>query len=124
MRALLNLLVGFAFAVRSLLPVGFMLAVPPAPAGAVEIVICTGHGPQNLTLDDQGVPVPAKAPMSGKNICPYAAAGAVAVDQAAPLLLAHTVSYSSVTYRIAREIFHATPKPGALSARGPPSILI
>ena len=33
------------------LPVGFMLAVPPAPAAAVEIVICTGHGPQSLTLD-------------------------------------------------------------------------
>ena len=56
--------------VRSLLPVGFMLAVPPAPAAAVEIVICTGHGPQSLTLDDQGVPVPAKAPMSGKKIAP------------------------------------------------------
>ena len=78
MRGLLNLLVGFAFVVRSLLPVGFMLAVPPAPAAAVEIVICLGHGPQSLTLDDQGVPLPAKAPMSGKNICPYAAAGAVA----------------------------------------------
>ena len=58
MRGLLNLLVGFAFVVRSLLPVGFMLAVPPAPAAAVEIVICLGHGPQSLTLDDQGVPLP------------------------------------------------------------------
>lgn len=124
MRALLNLLVGLAFAVRSLLPVGFMLAVPQAPAAAVEIVICTGHGPQNLTLDDQGVPVPAKAPMSGKNICPYAAAGAVAVDQAAPQLLVHVVRYAAVSYRVTAEIFRATPKPGAQLARGPPTILI
>jgi hypothetical protein len=124
MRGLLNLLVGFAFVVRSLLPVGFMLAVPPAPAAAVEIVICTGHGPQSLTLDDQGVPVPAKAPMAGKNICPYAAAGAVAVDHAAPHLLAHVVRYAAVSYRITTEIFQATPKPGAQSARGPPTTLI
>ena len=124
MRGLLNLLVGFAFVVRSLLPVGFMLAVPPAPAAAVEIVICTGHGPQSLTLDDQGVPVPAKAPMAGKNICPYAAAGAVAVGHAAPHLLAHVVRDAAVSYRITTEIFQATPKPGAQSARGPPTTLI
>ena len=70
MRGLLNLLVGFAFVVRSLLPVGLMLAVPPAPAAAVEIVICTGHGPQSLTLDDQGVPVPAKAPIAMSPLLP------------------------------------------------------
>ena len=70
MRGLLNLLVGIAFVVRSLLPVGFMLAVPPDPAAAVEIVICTGHGPQSLTLDDAGVPVQPKAPIDGEKYLP------------------------------------------------------
>ena len=124
MRGLLNLLVGIAFLVRSLLPVGFMLAVPPDPTAAVEIVICTGHGPQSLTLDDAGVPVQPKAPFDKKNICPYAAAGAVTIDHDASHLLAHTVRYAAVSYRITAEIFRATPKPGAQSARGPPTTLI
>ena len=82
-----NLLILFAFAVRSLLPVGLMLATVPDHSGTVQIVICTGHGPQNLTLDDKGVPLPAKAPAADKNTCPYAPVGAVAADHetASPL---------------------------------------
>ena len=48
MRRYLNLLIGLAFAVRSLLPVGFMLAASPVADGMPQIVICTGHGPQNM----------------------------------------------------------------------------
>jgi hypothetical protein len=124
MRRLLNLLIGLAFAVRSLLPVGFMLAATPAHAGGVEIVICTGHGLQSLTVDDEGKTAPAKAPMSAKDICPYAPVGAVAVDHDTPHLLTRTVHYASLTYRVTRELFHATPRPGAQSARGPPAVLI
>jgi hypothetical protein len=124
MRGLLNLLVGLAFAVRSLLPVGFMLAVQPHDAASVEIVICTGHGPLNMAMHDEDAPAPVKAPVAGKNVCPYAAAGTVAVEQAAPAELAQTVRYASISYRIIAEIFHATPRSGALSARGPPTVLI
>jgi hypothetical protein len=124
MRRLLNLLIGFAFAVRSLLPVGFMLAATPGHAGELQIVICTGHGLQSLTLDSKDVPRPAKSPVSAKDICPYAPVGAVAVDYTTPHLLVRTVSYASLTYRVTRERFRATPRPGAQSARGPPSLLI
>jgi hypothetical protein len=124
MRAWLKLLVGFAFAVRSLLPVGFMLAVPHQHAASVEIVICTGHGPMSVAPENESAPAPTKAPAVDKDICPYSAAGTLALDQAAPHLLAHTVRYASISYRITTEIFHATPKPGAVSARGPPTRLI
>ena len=117
-----NLLIVFAFAVRSLLPVGLMLAAVPDHSGAVEIVICTGHGPQSLTVDAEGVPLPAKAPGADKSACPYAPVGAVAVDQETQLL-SHSVRYAALTYAITAEIFRATPKPGAQSARGPPSLL-
>jgi hypothetical protein len=119
----LNLLIGFAFAVRSLLPVGFMLAATPGHPGDIAIVICTGHGPLNLVFDNQAVPRPVKSPASGKSICPYAPVGAVAVDHAAPHILVRTVNYASLTYRITRERFSATPRSGAQSARGPPSVL-
>jgi len=124
MRRVFNLLIGLAFAVRSLLPVGFMLAATPGHAGELQIVICTGHGLASVTLDDKGVPQPTKSPTSAKDICPYAPVGAVAVDHATPHLLVRAVSYASLTYRITRERFQATPKPGAQSARGPPTLLI
>lgn len=124
MRSYLNLLIGLAFAVRSLLPVGFMLTASPHPGAMPEIVICTGHGPQSWVLDEKGVPHPAKSTADSKTTCPYAPVGAVAVNQDAPQLLAHTVRYASVAYAITTEIFRATPKPGAQSARGPPASLI
>jgi hypothetical protein len=124
MRHYLNLLVGLAFAIRSLLPVGFMLAVAPDDGGMPQIVICTGHGLQTWVLDEKGVPHPSKSDADKKSTCPYAPVGAVALDHEAPHLLVHTVRYASITYAIATAIFRATPRAGSHSARGPPSALI
>jgi hypothetical protein len=124
MRRYLILLTGLAFAVRSLLPVGFMLTASPVLGGMPEIVICTGHGPQSWVLDEKGIPHPSKSSADQKNTCPYAPAGVTAADTESQHLLSHTVHYASVTYAIAAEIFRATPKPGAHSARGPPALLI
>lgn len=122
MRRYISFLIGLAFVVRSLLPVGFMLAATTANAGDIGIVICTGHGP--LTVDDTGAPLPKKTPVSAKDICPYAPVGAVNVEHDTPHLLARTVSYASLTYRMTRELFRATETAGAHSARGPPAALI
>jgi hypothetical protein len=124
MRRFVNLLIGLVFAVHSLVPVGFMLAATPGHAGELQIVICTGHGLQTLTLDSKGEPRPEKIPAANKDICPYAPVGAVAVDHATPHLLVRTVSYAALTYRISRERFRATPRPDGHSARGPPAALI
>lgn len=119
----LNLLIVLAFAVRSLLPMGFMLASTPEHGG-LQIVICTGHGPQSWTLDKKGVPHPAQSNADTKSTCPYAPVAAVDGLSSAPHLLVHSVRYAAVTYAIASELFRATPKPGAQSARGPPAVLI
>lgn len=124
MRNYLILLVGLAFAVRSLLPVGFMLTASPDDGGYPQIVICTGHGPQSWVLDDKGRPHPAKSSADQMTTCPYAPVGAVAVGHEAPQLLTHAVRYAAVTYALTTNIFRATPKPGTQSARGPPSVLI
>jgi hypothetical protein len=123
MRRYLNLLIGLVFAVRSLVPVGFMLAATPGHPDSLQIVVCTGHGPQSYVLDEKGAPLPVKSPMADKNVCPYAPVGAATADNDAPHLLSHIVRYASVAYAITSEIFRATPKPGAQSARGPPSSL-
>lgn len=123
MRRSLYLLIAVAFAVRSLLPVGFMLAASPA-GGGIEIVICTGHGPQSMTLDEHGVPVPSKPPLADKSVCPYAPVGAVTVAYDDPHRLVQTVEYAAVAYAITTELFRTTPRPKAQSARGPPTLLI
>ncbi len=123
MRRYLNLLIGLVFAVRSLVPVGFMLAPSADHSGSLQIVICTGHGLQSLVLDEKGVPQPSKPSAADKTTCPYAPVGAVTADKGSPHLLSHTVRYAAVAYAITSEIFRATPKPGAQSARGPPTSL-
>ncbi len=120
MRRYLYLLIGIVFAVRSLLPVGFMLAAAPDHGGGLQIVVCTGHGPQSLVVDEKGVPHPSKSSADDRTTCPYAPVGAVNVTHDAPQSLSHTVRYAAVAYAITTEIFRATPKPGAQSARGPP----
>jgi hypothetical protein len=124
MRRHLLFLIGLAFAVRCLVPVGFMLAASPVPGGMPEIIICTSHGMQYRSLDEKGVPHPEKSGADQKSACPYAPVGAASANEDAQHLLTHTVRYASVAYTLATEIFRATPKPGAHSARGPPAHLI
>ncbi|MEI9902159.1 MAG: hypothetical protein WDN31_21050 [Hyphomicrobium sp.] len=63
MRNLLTLLTVTVLALRSLLPVGFMLA---SHAGEMTVVICTGHGAETVTIDADGKRVPAK-PRRGRS---------------------------------------------------------
>ena len=81
MRRYCSLLFVVALGLRSLLPVGFMLA-PAAADGTMTVVICTGHGPETVTLDADGKPVPQK--IADQNICPYAASAPIAVAVTAP----------------------------------------
>lgn len=83
MRRFTTLLFVLTLTVRSLLPVGFMLA-PAAADGTMTVVICTGHGPETMTLDAEGKPVPQKSGAADQNACPYAASAPLAVAVASP----------------------------------------
>jgi hypothetical protein len=120
-RRYLALMLVVTLALRSLVPAGFMLA---PVGGEMTMVICTGHGPQTITLDASGKPAPGKPQHSDTSLCPYASTGAVALGDSATVPLAQEVRYAAVTYRITRDLFRAVPQPGATSARGPPSRLI
>ena len=125
-RATFNVILLLVLAVRSLLPAGFMLQAPDASARSFEIVICTSTGTKLITVDATGAPVhPAsKSQHLEHGLCPYAGAGAVALSDAEPLSLSGQVEYAAVTYSLAVSLFAETPKPGATSARGPPSQLV
>lgn len=123
-RRLLNVLALLALAVHSLLPAGFMLAATQAGDGVVAIVICTGHGQQEITVDADGKQVPAKKQTGDAGVCAFAAAASAMLGDTSPPSLETQAHFAALSYSIAREVFRATPKPGANSARGPPSELI
>lgn len=121
MRRQITLLFAIALALRSLVPVGFMLA---STHGELTMVICSSRGPQTLPIDLAGTPVPHKSGHSDTELCAYATTGAVTLGDGAPAPLAVQVSYAAVAYRIGQDLFRVTPRPNGTSARGPPSLLI
>lgn len=124
-RTAVNIIVLLVLALRSLLPAGYMVQASDATAGSFEIVICTGSGTQLMTVGEDGTPLPAsKSQHLEKGLCAFAAAGAVALNSEAPHSLASEVEFAAVSYTLAAALFAETPKPGATSARGPPSELI
>ena len=122
MRRFLTVLALLTLTLRSLLPVGFMLA--PAAADEMTVVICTGHGPLTITLDADGKPVPTKPKLTDAGLCAYASPGGTTLADAAPALAAREVIYERALVRVHAAIVVAPHKPGATSPRGPPTELI
>lgn len=120
LRAAVTIVLLAVLALRSLLPAGYMVQAADA-SGTFEIVICTSAGQKSMTVDTDGRSVPAKPQHVDNGLCPFAAAGAVALAAAEPKSLAGEAEYAAVAYTLAVALFAETPKPGATSARGPPS---
>lgn len=125
-RAPINFLLLFMLVLRSLLPAGFMVQAASAQDGTFEIVICTSAGPKVVHAADGGdknVPAP-KSQAVDDGLCPFATAGSSMLAEAPGATLIGEATYAAVTYTLAAAQFAETPKPGAASARGPPSQLI
>ena len=122
MRRFLTVLALLSLTLRSLLPVGFMLA--PSAADEMTVVICTGHGPLTVTLDADGKPVPTKPKLTDAGLCAYASPGATTLADAAPALAARDVLYARALVRLHVAMAVALRLPGASSPRGPPAELI
>jgi hypothetical protein len=120
-RFLTSLLI-LALTMRGLIAVGYMLAEASTGDGGMTVIICTEHGPQALNISPDGDPLPDKTQPGAANTCPYAATGYFTFNASAEIALASTVEYGKITFRIARSLFKLTPLPGAVSARGPPSV--
>lgn len=108
-------------AVRSLLPAGFMLQTSASGDGSVEIVICTGHGVQKITLDADGKPTKPQPAKSDAGLCPYAASAPIALGTDQPAPVAAPADVAAVAFAHADEPARSERLPGAASARGPPS---
>ncbi len=107
-----------ALALRSLVPGGYMIAPAQAGDGSVEIVICTATGQKTLHVSEDGTAT-NETGQAVEDLCPFAFSGTADIATAHPDL-AGTVTYATLTYKLAEALFAETPKPGAASARGPP----
>lgn len=124
LRPYITVLLLAVLALRSLLPAGYMVQAGEASEGALEIVICTSTGLKHVSVSEDGTAPPPKPQHIDDGLCPFASGGAAALAQAAPHSLASEAEYAALTYTLAAALFAETPKPGAVSARGPPSALI
>ena len=124
MRRWLSLIMLVVFAARCLVPAGFMLEASANGDGTMTMAICTGQGTQLISLDADGKPMPPKPAHTDNGLCAYSASGTTALASDEALALETQVYAAAVTYTLAAQISRATPKPGATSARGPPSKLV
>jgi hypothetical protein len=106
-------------AARSLLPAGFMLQTSAAGDGTLSIVICSGHGPQAITLDSDGKPANPQPTKSDAGLCPYAASAAPVLCSEEPAA-AGPIRHENVDYPPPVELALAGWRTGVNSARGPP----
>lgn len=123
-RSYINAILLVVLALRALLPAGYMVQAASASEGTLDIVICTSAGLKLMTVDADGTAPAPKPQHVDSGLCPFASGGAAALAEAAPQSLASEAEYAAVTYTLAAALFAETPKPGATSARGPPSTLI
>jgi hypothetical protein len=110
------------FALRSLLPAGVMLRfdTPDAP---FDIVICTSNGAKVLANGAGDFGIPGEEDRSNADLCPFAMGGGLVGGRSAEPTIVAVVHAAAVQYRVAADLYRATPKPAGLSARGPPPAL-
>ena len=120
MRRTFTSLLLLALLLRVAVPVGFMLTPSSADAHGLTLVICTAHGQQTMTLEDDGDPV-SPASKAGHETCPFAASALPGLTSDV-MQLSTSVEFAAVTYTLAKIQFSLTPHPGAASARGPPRL--
>lgn len=124
-RIIITTLLLLVLAVRSLLPVGYMLQSPGVPSGSFEIVICTSAGMKLLSIHDSGSPEQPEPDVQrvDHGLCPFAASAIMTAATELPRLAVEVV-YAAVAYSAAVAQFAETPRPRATSARGPPTELV
>jgi hypothetical protein len=81
-----------ALTLRAMIPLGFMPELQPQQSGHImQLVICTGHGADTVTVDSaRFAPQPGKAKSGhagSKDSCPFAPVLAQDAAQDAPLIL-------------------------------------
>ncbi len=69
------------FALRALVPVGYMPELAAARDGQVRVVLCTGYGSKSVLVDESGTPVEdqGSAKHGAGGDCPFGAAPASAL---------------------------------------------
>lgn len=122
LRKLSSLLIILALVARALIPAGFMLSPATADDQSI-IVVCTGHGPLAMAVDEDGKPAaPKQEKSSDAALCAFAASVVVAVatdlpDAAMPVVEVAIAKVAPATASAVIARRSIVPP-----ARGPPSV--
>ena len=113
-----------AMVVRALVPAGWMPGPSEGATGA-PLIICTGQGLATVYLDAAGKPIPHhdQGQTHQRDVCPYAAAGHLALPEIGPHYAAPSLA---LLKEPAAGKTDALPRAHALRAhrpRGPPSLV-
>lgn len=124
MRRFLSLFLVLLLALHGFVPDGFMLVQAEGGDGKLTLVICSGDGADHSGVGPDGKTAPAKSKASHVSLCPYAASGAVSINDHAPDIIPSQLIFLSVVYEASHQNFSAALKSRAHPARGPPSVSV
>ena len=114
----------FALVARISVPAGYMIAPTDGTGGFPQLVICTGHGPLQLTAAGGHAPAPVKRDLA--HACTFAGAGAPltapagAHDSITPMMVAGPTLIAAVAHARPGLGLAAPPPP----SHAPPTVLI
>lgn len=110
------------FALRALVPVGYMPDFGSLAEGTLEVVICTGVGSKTIVLDDAGKPVPSKHTGKVDHPCAFTGMAAAAAPAADLELVAQGYDARHFVSPVLNH--HVLRRLGSvLGPRGPPSLV-
>jgi hypothetical protein len=88
----------------------------------MTVVICTGQGPQTITVDVDGKRAPTQHKTSQHGVCAYASVGALTLSQ--PLWAVDAnLDFTELAFAPARGAANTIKKLSNSSARGPPALI-
>ncbi|MBA2125410.1 hypothetical protein DLM45_04125 [Hyphomicrobium methylovorum] len=115
-------LLAIAFALRSLVPVGFMPDVAAAQDGNFRVIICTVHGMVAVEVDETGKIVPGKTDAKTGQQCTFSVLGTLllpTLDGGVILSVRRVIAAELPMLAVDLPPVRAGPQ---LGSRGPPTI--
>lgn len=111
-----------AFALRALIPVGYMPDFESLNGGALKVVICTGGGSKTLVLDAAGNPIPSRHAHKVDHPCAFTGIAAAVASFADLEFIAQRYSSHRFVSLIANQSLLRNPG-FVLGPRGPPRLV-
>jgi len=110
------------FAVRALIPIGYMPDVQVGAKGILKVVICTSAGAKSIAIDAQGKPAPSDKQTHHDQTCAFSGLATVTVASADGVALPPPDFTRSAPIVRVQDVLPPVRAGPVLGSRGPPQI--